>query len=523
MKSWILALLPVLAGLASIARAAEEGSPVKVESGISQLFVDDYLIETQDGLKRTLHQPKKDGGGNMPLLALDKEFDPGKDTLEANGTIVYDPKLGKWVMITVGISANLKGQPRTRLYRFTSPDAMNWIKGDDGQPEHIQTDLYDPVSKTSATNTDLFSYYYDTTDSETPYKGWLWFANWGDDREGIYYVSSRDGKTWQRGGQIIGYNNRTFQAGGRTLIGPNDVTIFYADPLSKRFLALIKFTSKEPVGPKNLLRSRAYMFVDSLNDPVDIQRLDHVDLVPAAAASGGDMPHDEYYGSTAWRAGSHWVGGLKIWHGGGDYPYSAAGSAFLKLAVSRDGLHWKKVPFANEDGHPEVFIPNGKEGGNNGRNDGGYMTEFSQGPLRIGDELIFYYGSSSWGKNHEPGKRISGGGIFRARLRPDGYVSVDAGSLTTKPLAFEKKNLFVNGIGPIDVELLDASSKVVAKATVQGDSLKHKVMFDGRALRDVAGGNTVRLRFAVRQGGQLYSFKIGANPVQPTVPQDGKL
>jgi hypothetical protein len=39
-------------------------------------------------------------------------------------------------------------------------------------------------------------------------------------------------------------------------------------------------------------------------------------------------------------------------------------------------------------------------GGNAGKNDGGYLTEFSQGPLRIGDELIYYYGCSSYGKNH---------------------------------------------------------------------------------------------------------------------------
>ena len=88
----------------------------------------------------------------------------------------------------------------------------------------------------------------------------------------------------------------------------------------------------------------------------------------------------------------------------------------MKLAVSRDGLKWAKVPFPNDDGIPEVFIPNGPEGGNDGLNDGGYMTDISTGPLRIGDELMFYYGSSSYGKNHPQGIRVSGGGIFRARF-----------------------------------------------------------------------------------------------------------
>ena len=29
---------------------------------------------------------------------------------------------------------------------------MNWTKGDDGTPQRIEIDLYDPESKTSATN-----------------------------------------------------------------------------------------------------------------------------------------------------------------------------------------------------------------------------------------------------------------------------------------------------------------------------------------------------------------------------------
>ena len=39
---------------------------------------------------------------------------------------------------------------------------MNWIKGDDGTPQRILFNLTDAASGTSATNTDLFSYYYDS-------------------------------------------------------------------------------------------------------------------------------------------------------------------------------------------------------------------------------------------------------------------------------------------------------------------------------------------------------------------------
>ena len=37
---------------------------VTLNRGQAQLFVDDHLIATQDGLKRTLRQPEKDRGGH---------------------------------------------------------------------------------------------------------------------------------------------------------------------------------------------------------------------------------------------------------------------------------------------------------------------------------------------------------------------------------------------------------------------------------------------------------------------------
>jgi len=506
----IAAFLLVWSVLHARPAAAAPTDVLEIPPGVPQLFVDDLLIDSQQGLRRTLHQPKKDDGGRRPVIAP-----AGLRTLMASGTIVFDPKLNRWVMIASAFYQPPEGRYEVHLYRFTSPDAMNWIAGDDGNLERIDFSLVDEATGRRATNTDLFSFYYDRRDARFPYKGWLYFANWGDDLEGVYYVRSENGRRWERVRQVVNAwaggddpSCREIRQDGRVLRGPSDVTLFYHDEQTGRFLGLFKFLSVAPVGPKNNLRSRAYAWLDRIDEPFDTNRLDRIALLPPADEVHGDKPHDEYYASTAFRYGSHFLGGLKVWHGGGDYPWSAAGCAFLKLVVSRDGLTWKKVPFANDDGIPEVFIPNGPEGGSNGRNDGGYLTEFSQGPLRIGDELIYYYGCSSWGKNAGPEKRISGGGIFRARLRPDGFVSVDAGTFTTPALRLAGKELFVNAVGPVRVEALSSDGRSVGSTTLTGDALSHRARFDGRPLGDLVDDDTARLRFTVEPGGSLYSFTI---------------
>jgi hypothetical protein len=508
----------------ALAQSRDPSLPaVTVTSGDPQLFVDDHLIAWQSGLIRTLHQPVKDDGGHAPVLAIENEFGETKSTLEANGTIVYDPQLRKWVMFTLAFASNWPGESadRVRIYRFTSTDALHWIKGDEGQPQRIAIDLYDPASNTSATNVDLFSCMYDETDPDSPYKGWLFFANWGPGREGTYYVDSPDGIHWQRGPQVLAAGSRTIEQDGRLMNGTGDVTTFYHDRQTGRFLGCLRWAGVTEVENTNRLRSRGFIFSDRLDRPIDLGQVTRLSLIPEGAERNGDMPTDEYYSSTAWRYGSFWLGGLRIWHSKDDYPYSAAGCAFLKLVVSRDGLNWKKVPFKNDDGVPEVFIPNGPEGGHEGRNDGGYMTEFSNPPLRIGDELIYYYGSSSWGKNHPRPYRVSGGGIFRARLRPDGFVSVDGGTLVTRRMNFDGGGLTINSVGLLTVEVVAAADNrftTIAKATINGDSLRHPVLFDGRrSLRDVAPDGVAELRFTVGEGGALYSFTI--EPPGAATPQ----
>lgn len=488
----------------SLCWAADEA--VHVGKGVAQLFVDDFLIESQTDLKRTLHRPVKDEGGRVPVIEAAKGT-----SLQAYGGILYDVRLQKYVMF-------IREFFTFDVYLCTSSDGLTWDQNETRKmvPVEFDADLEADPGFDERQGFGMFTCYYDTDNAEYPYQGWLFYANYGLDREGLYYVRSRDGRAWERGLQVANAfagegdtSCRTIVQDGKTVHGPGDVSRFYHDERENRYLAILKFFRSVGGDRRaNGYRSRAYLFVDRLDAPIELNSIKRIALLPAGAQRDGDTPFDEYYGSTAWRYGSLWLGGLKVHHACGDYPYSAAGCSFLKLAVSRDGLNWKKVPFVNDDGVPEVFIPNGPEGGNAGRNDGGYMCEFSQGPLRIGDELIYYYSASSYGKNHPRGTRVTGGGIFRARLRVDGFVSVDWGALTTRPLVLEGNTLFVNSIGPVTVEVLGEAGSVIGTAEVVGDAIRHRVDFDGQTLRHIAGTNPIRLRFIVPPEGRLYSFAV---------------
>lgn len=65
-------------------------------------------------------------------------------------------------------------------------------------------------------------------------------------------------------------------------------------------------------------------------------------------------------------------------------------------------------------------------------------------PLRTGDELWIYYGSTNNSKKQRP----YSGGVGVAKLRVDGFASMDAGEeegvLITRPLVLTGKALCVN-------------------------------------------------------------------------------
>jgi hypothetical protein len=107
-----------------------------------------------------------------------------------------------------------------------------------------------------------------------------------------------------------------------------------------------------------------------------------------------------------------------------------------------------------------------------------------------------------------------------ATLRRDGFASLDAGpeggTLTTRPVRFRGKHLFVNLEAPdgeLRVEVLDEQGRPIAPfdrehcQPVRGDGTKHAVRWDGAADLSPVAGKPVRFRFYLTRG-SLYAFWV---------------
>jgi hypothetical protein len=107
-----------------------------------------------------------------------------------------------------------------------------------------------------------------------------------------------------------------------------------------------------------------------------------------------------------------------------------------------------------------------------------------------------------------------------AKLRRDGFASMDAGqgegTLTTRPLSFNGKHLFVNvecPEGALRVGLLDEENRPIAPFTlencvpVETDSTLCHVTWKNAGDVQRLSGRPIRLRFTLTKG-KLYSFWV---------------
>jgi hypothetical protein len=174
----------------------------------------------------------------------------------------------------------------------------------------------------------------------------------------------------------------------------------------------------------------------------------------------------------------------------------------FQLCHSRDGKKWFRDPDRS------VFLPNGPKGAW----DSGDMRGACRSVI-LPDRVLFYYAGSS-ARHGMGGKQKIGMDIGLAILRPDGWISLDAGndqgSMTTKRFVHPGGSLYINADaadGQISASILDAESK-----PIPGIERSRPIIADGLAIAprfarplDALAGQRIRLRFTMQRS-KVFSF-----------------
>jgi hypothetical protein len=187
----------------------------------------------------------------------------------------------------------------------------------------------------------------------------------------------------------------------------------------------------------------------------------------------------------------------------------------ILLGYSRDGFHWDRPSRKRFIG--STWDRRSWRYGN--------VQSCASGALVVGDKLYFYFSAHPAPKS----KRWDTDAVTGlAMLRRDGFASMDAsgkaGTLTTRPVTFKGRHLFVNADcpkGELKVEVLDKDGDVIEPFTlancepVSADKTLLQVNWKGK--RDLAelSGKPVRFKFHL-ENGSLPSGSAPTSPAQAT-------
>ncbi|OGS15779.1 MAG: hypothetical protein A2234_04475, partial [Elusimicrobia bacterium RIFOXYA2_FULL_58_8] len=301
-----------------------------------------------------------------------------------------------------------------------------------------------------------------------------------------------------------------------------DRSTFFYNPFLERWVFSIRSGSR-------LGRSRHYWETSDFFAFADTPEVKKQTVVWVASDSA-DPPRDDLkakpqlYNLDCAGYESVLLGLFAIWRG--DYRGASTGKAkelldlgrpkqnSVCVGFSRDGFHWDRP-----DRRP--FMPTSEKMG-----DWNWGNVQSTVPccLVMGDELWFYV-SGRAGKSFPNTQHLdSGASTGLAKLRRDGFASMDAGAepgtLTTRPVRFNGKHLFVNLDAPegeLRVAVLDAEGRPIAPfdrehcRPVRGNSTRQAVTWDGAKDLSAVAGKPVRFRFHLTRS-SLYAFWVTPDP-----------
>ena len=463
-----------------------------------QLFVDDYIVDETRDVVRTLNQPAK-YVGNPVMIPLY----PWEGRIELYGHGCEGPRERRSFACGIWPRAVWGCRPWNRGVRFaptdydpmnmnfsicyaTSTDGMFWDRPNLGLVDY-KGNKNNNIALMNASGAHVFEDLRDP-DPDRLYKA-LFFELHNPDGmpnkgDGVSVAFSPDGLRWTKhpDNPVIKRSSDS-----HTVLGWDD--------LHGKYVSYCRPSLHEGNKTRRIGRAVSDDF-ENWTVPEDV-------LVP----DEDDPPGMEFYGMPVFKYADLYIGQLWAYQTPPEEPQIRfAGSIHVQLAASRDGIAWERL------GGRKPFIPNGPPGS---IDQWEVMTALE--PVRMGDELWFYYCATA----SEHGLTGRNGPICLAKLRLDGFVSVDAGdetgTLVTKPFLCEGGNLSINAAargGMVGVAVLDEAGIQYQGysrqecALFDGDSIGHKVTWRDKQSLEELKGKAIRLKFYLRDA-SLYAFTVG--------------
>jgi hypothetical protein len=460
-----------------------------------QLLVDDFLVENTD-LNRTFHRAQKFAGNPVFKPETNDEVARGGTVYLGHGGVFFDPadKLFK-MFYTAGWRGPLALATSRNMICWERPELG--ISGSNGiLPAGAQ--WTGPELQTAGTDNSL----------------WL-DASAADPAERIKYLTC-----WMHvaGGQRPRGFNHSLQtsADGRRWSAAvptglaEDYCSFFYNPFRRVWVYSIK-----QGGPRGRCRYYAehadFMRGADFSPSVYWTNADRLDEPePEGRYPGaGEAPQLYSLNAVAYESlliGMHYI------HRGPNNAVCAKGGfpklTDLELGFSRDGFHWHRPDRSG-------FIAGTRRDGDWDR---AYLHGTTGVFVLLDDQLVFPYTAFSGIAPDGSRGMYHGGSIGIATLRRDGFASLDAdargGTLTTRPVTFSGRHLFVNvdcPQGELRAEILDADGKLIEpyasarSEAVSVDNTRQRIEWSGADDLASLAGKPVRFRFHLTNG-RLYAF-----------------
>jgi len=278
------------------------------------------------------------------------------------------------------------------------------------------------------------------------------------------------------------------------------------DPKMKKYVAHSRFNAQTPNGhERQVLQSESDDFLNWTRYGIIMKADEH------------DPPYHRQFYDMSWMIHQDvYVGFMSVYH------VTEAETAIpahawqdhvdVQLVFSRDNRNWVRA------GDRQTFIPNSQRPG---EYDHGIIYTMHH-PVVVDDEIWIYYAAYSglhWATQRN---EIQGGTVGLAKLRLDGFVSMDtgtSGTLTTKPLVMSGDQLVINAdaeFGSVRVEILDADGN-----PFPGFAKDDATPSEKDAIRQTAGwqqgtdvsqlkGQTISLRFYLDRC-RLFALQFVSN------------